>query len=114
LPSEKEWEFAARGGVHTQGFTYSGSNDLNAVGWYKDNGGTVNGVGKKLANELGIFDMTGNLEEWTWDLQGSDRSFRGGNWFSFAESCEVADRYFINPEYRNNARGFRVALSSVP
>jgi formylglycine-generating enzyme required for sulfatase activity len=118
LPSEKEWEFAARGGTQTQGYTYSGSNDLNAVGWYGGNSGNaVKEVGKKLANELGIYDMSGNLWEWSgsWypGYEGSIRVIRGGYWLSYAEFCSVAYRLSYDPEYRDPI-GFRVALSSVP
>jgi formylglycine-generating enzyme required for sulfatase activity len=117
LPSEKEWEFAARGGTQTQGYTYSGSNDWNAVGWYYDNsGGAVHQVGKKQANELGICDMGGNLLEWcgSWypGHEGSYRVVRGGYWGNGAEA--VADRGGNGPEDRFNGLGFRVALSSVP
>jgi hypothetical protein len=117
LPSEKEWEFAARGGTQTQGYTYSGSNDLNAVGWYGENsGGGVHEVGKKLANELGICDMSGNLVEWSgsWypGYEGSYRVIRGGGWDGFAEACTVAFRnYHGYPEVRYGNRGFRVATS---
>jgi formylglycine-generating enzyme required for sulfatase activity len=119
LPSEKEWEFAARGGTQTQGYTYSGSNDLNAVGLYDENsGGAVHQVGKKLANELGIYDMSGNLWEWSgsWypGYEGSFRVIRGGNWHYPAEYCSVAKRNLNDPEFRINYLGFRVALSSVP
>jgi formylglycine-generating enzyme required for sulfatase activity len=120
LPSEKEWEFAARGGTQTQGYTYSGSNDLNAVGWYDENsGGAVHQVGKKQANELGICDMSGNLWEWcgSWypGHEGSSRVIRGGYWYYIAECCTVAARNYCDPEYRvNYLLGFRVALSSVP
>jgi formylglycine-generating enzyme required for sulfatase activity len=119
LPSEKEWEFAARGGTQTQGYTYSGSNDLSLVGWYSDNsGGAVKEVGKKLANELGIYDMSGNLFEWSgsWypGYEGSFRVIRGGYWYDSAENCTVAFRDYLIPEYRYYYYGFRVALSSVP
>jgi formylglycine-generating enzyme required for sulfatase activity len=119
LPSEKEWEFAARGGTQTNGYTYSGSNDLSAVGWYGGNSGNaVKEVGKKLANELGIYDMSGNLWEWSgsWypGYEGSYRVFRGGSGSDGAEGCSVAYRGGINPEDRGYNYGFRVALSSVP
>jgi formylglycine-generating enzyme required for sulfatase activity len=119
LPSEKEWEFAARGGTQTNGYTYSGSNDLDAVGWYNQNSGnTVHEVGKKQANELGIFDMSGNLWElsgsWYPGHEGSYRVFRGGDWGFYAEYCSVANRSISYPPDRSNNFGFRVALSSVP
>jgi sulfatase modifying factor 1 len=118
LPSEKEWEFAARGGTQTQGYTYSGSNDLNAVGWHLENSvGAVHEVAKKLANELGIYDMSGNLFEWTgsWRprYEGSFRVFRGGFWHGSAEVCAVADRGYLIPGDWCYGNGFRVALSSV-
>jgi formylglycine-generating enzyme required for sulfatase activity len=121
LPSEKEWEFAARGGTQTNGYTYSGSNDLDAVGWYSQNSGyAVHEVAKKLANELGIFDMSGNLWEWSgsWHpgYEGSYRVIRGRSCYDLAEYCTVANRLGNIPEYRDYyyGFGFRVALSSVP
>jgi sulfatase modifying factor 1 len=120
LPSEKEWEFAAREGTLTRGYTYSGSNDLDEVGWYSGNSGdAVHEVGKKQANELGIFDMSGNVFEWSgsWSpgLEGSYRVIRGGGWYDYAGYCAVADRDGRYPGSRyNNLLGFRVALSSVP
>jgi formylglycine-generating enzyme required for sulfatase activity len=121
LPREAEWEFAARGGTQTQGYTYSGSNDLNAVGWdIANSGSTVKEVGKKQANELGIYDMSGNLSEWSgsWypGYEGGIRVIRGGVWI-YGEwwVCSVALRYgYPPPEYRVNDIGFRVALSAVP
>jgi formylglycine-generating enzyme required for sulfatase activity len=119
LPNENEWEFAARGGTQTQGYTYSGSNDLSAVGWYLENsGGGVHEVGKKQANELGIYDMSGNLWEWSgsWypGYEGSYRVIRGGYWYGSAEVCAVANRDIYDPGNRGSRYGFRVALSSVP
>jgi len=85
LPTYAEWEFAARGGVHSQGYTFSGGNDLNAVAWYSDNSwqvGRTSPVGQKAANELGIHDMTGNVWEWCFDWRpthvDSFRAYRGG------------------------------------
>jgi formylglycine-generating enzyme required for sulfatase activity len=119
LPTEAEWEFAARGGTQRQGYTYSGSNDLNAVGWYTANSGdAVKEVGKKLANELGIFDMSGNFFEWcgSWypGQEGNKRVIRGGAFYYLASSCTVSYRDYIEPVQRYNHSGFRVALSSVP
>jgi hypothetical protein len=119
LPSEKEWEFAARGGTQTQGHTYSGSNDLNVVGWYSQNSGSaVHEVGQKSANELGIFDMSGNLWEWSgsWShFLGYHRALRGGYWNYDAVICAVASRACSgHPEVRTPDVGFRVAISSVP
>ena len=77
LPSEKEWEWSARGGVSSQGYTYSGSNDLNSVAWYSNNSGNgTKTVGTKAPNELGIYDMSGNVFEWCF----GDCRFRGGSW----------------------------------
>jgi len=117
LPTELEWEWAARGGRQTHGYTYSGSNDLNAVGWYSDNSsGASHEVGTKAANELGIFDMTGNVWEWCWDLYSSDfvyRRLRGGSWDDDASSATVSFRGYIgNPGYRDVSTGFRLACSS--
>jgi hypothetical protein len=117
LPSEKEWEFAARGGVKTNGYEYSGSSDINAVAWYYSNSGnsTHQDVATKLANELGLSDMSGNVWEWCFDIySGSNRVYRGGNWRSFAFGCRVAFRSGSNPTFSYDDFGFRVARSSVP
>jgi hypothetical protein len=118
LPSEKECEFAARGGVSTQGYTYSGSNDINAVAWYDGNsGGATHAVGTKLANELGLFDLSGNVWEWCFDVySGSNRVLRGGSWDSVAGICRAADRYFNGypGDQGSRALGFRVVRSLVP
>jgi formylglycine-generating enzyme required for sulfatase activity len=115
LPSEKEWEWAARGGKNSKGYSYSGSNDLYAVGWIKDNAGMkTQEAGKKLANELGIYDMSGNVWEWCSDLLGpSDRRIRGGSWYISADYASVASRdACYNPVARSSNIGFRLVRSS--
>jgi uncharacterized repeat protein (TIGR02543 family) len=122
LPSEKEWEFAARGGVKTNGYEYSGSNDINAVAWYVSNsGGWPQAVATKLANELGISDMSGNVWEWCIDgYPSSLRVLRGG---SISDSLVsnfflVSRRHGDDPLERYMNVGFRttrnlpMALSS--
>jgi len=119
LPTDAEWEFAARGGTRSQGYTYSGSNDLNAVAWYSDNsGGGPHVVGTKAANELGLYDMSGNAWEWCFEwypgYAGSARVFRGGGWYDYAGYCRVADRSYGYPGNGISIIGFRAARSSVP
>ena len=128
LPTEAEWEFAARGGNRSRGYQYSGSNVLSDVAWYYDNSGSkTHNVGTKAPNELGIYDMSGNVWEWCQDWKGSYigsaqtnpkgpssgsyRVDRGGSWFNFAWSCRVACRYCHTPDYRYFDLGFRLALS---
>lgn len=120
LPKDKEWEWAARGGVSSQGYTYSGSNDANAVAWTWENSGqAAHEIGTKAANELGIYDMSGNASEWcedwdSWDSSDPDRLYRGGSWLSVAYNAEVASRdSFTNPATRDfRGIGFRLARSS--
>ena len=128
LPTEAEWEYAARGGNRSQGYKYSGSNNLNSVAWYRDNSGeTTHDVGQKSPNELGIYDMSGNVSEWCsdWDnhnyyrsspqtnplgpSSGSYRVDRGGCWSYFARYCRVSDRSSDYPDIRNNRLGLRLA-----
>ena len=116
LPSEKEWEFAARGGVQTKGYTYSGSNDLDKVGWFAGNPGDyAREVGKKQANELGIYDMSGNVWEWCgggYAGANTRQAVRGGNWSSIEETCTVSRRMSFEAWNREYYRiGFRVATS---
>ena len=129
LPTEAEWEYAARGGKKSKGYTYSGSNTIDDVAWYVDNSGeTTHEVGTKQANELGIYDMTGNVWEWCQDwfgetyyenssttdpqgpASGTYRVLRGGGWWSVAGGCRVAYRNGDSPGYRNYDLGFRLAL----
>jgi len=111
LPTEEEWEFAARGGLHTHGYTYSGSNDINEVAWHEGNNslfGTKQ-VGTKRPNELRIYDMSGNVWEWCWDVySGSIRVNRGGSCYSSADYCTVSRRNGDYAELSYFAIGFRV------
>jgi formylglycine-generating enzyme required for sulfatase activity len=117
LPSEAEWERAARGGVSSQGYTYSGSNDANAVAWtYENSSNGTKGAGTKSGNELGIYDMSGNVWEWCWDVYNpyiSSRRIRGGSWDNSASGATVSYRAHNRaPDYRYNSDGFRPACSS--
>jgi formylglycine-generating enzyme required for sulfatase activity len=116
LPSEAEWEWAARGGKESRGYKYSGSDDLNAVAWYRGNsGGAAHAVGEKAANELGIYDLSGNAWEFCWDLcwdaVSPTRRRRGGSWDYDAE-CTVAYSSYGPPDNRYYDIGFRLARSS--
>jgi sulfatase modifying factor 1 len=119
LPSVAEWDWAARGGGSSQGYTYSGSNDVNAVAWYYDNS-FPNGpkaVGTKAGNELGIYDMSGNVWEWCWYVDDPAylyrRHRRGGCWDNSADISAVSFRSYYNPDYRENSSfGVRLARSS--
>jgi formylglycine-generating enzyme required for sulfatase activity len=117
LPSEKEWEWAARGGVSSKGYTYSGSNTASVVAWTSENsGGGTKAVGTKSANELGIYDMSGNVWEWCWEVYDpfpSYRRLRGGCWFHNAALGTVSgrdDHYY--PDGQIYDIGFRPACSS--
>ena len=123
LPTEAQWEYAARGGNKSKGYKYSGSNDINSVAKYNSSDGH-NNVKSKQPNELGIYDMSGNVWEWCSDWygsyssssqtnptgpsSGSYRVLRGGSWYYNAESCRVSNRYYYNPSYGDYDFGFRV------
>lgn len=147
LPSETEWEYAARGGTHwTDGFQFSGSNDLNSVGWYDQNSGKYNDpeilfklknqekgtethdVGQKSSNQLGIFDMCGNVWEWCEDFfqtdihkipkdgkpyleESDERVLRGGCHHNWAVHCTVSKRYAIDADAADECIGFRIVAS---
>jgi len=130
LPTEAEWEYAARDGKVSLGYKYSGSNNIDAIAWYEGNSGsTTHAVGTKLPNELGIYDMSGNVWEWCSDWYASDyysnspqnnpqgpstgsfRVLRGGSWYSGAQYCRSAYRSVNGPDDRRSNYGFRLALS---
>ena len=126
LPTEAQWEYASRGGNKSRGCKYSGSNDLGEVGWYGDNSdGKTHPVATKGANELGLYDMSGNVCEWCLDWygsyggdatdptgpsEGSDRVCRGGSWYLDVRFCRSALRDIYAPGIRYASIGFRLAL----
>jgi len=126
LPTEAEWEYVARGGKLSKGYTYSGSDDLDEVGWYyRNSGNQTKEVGTKKANELGIYDMSGNVGEWCWDWydsyssasqtnpkgagSGSYRVLRGGSWYDYDNRCRVSHRNYNSPDRSNGDLGFRLS-----
>ena len=128
LPTEAEWEYAARGGKKRRGYQYSGSSNITDVAWYDGNSGSkTHPVGTKQANELGIYDMTGNVWEWCQDwygsyssssqtnptgaVSGAHRVYRGGSWDFYAGRCRLSYRRYGTPDYRNSILGLRLALS---
>ena len=116
LPTEAEWEYAARGGQRSQGYTYAGSDDIDEVGWYNVNSANkTHNVGQKMPNELGIYDMTGNVWEWcaeTFDENNDgqeDAALYGGAWDSQASTCRVISSRAIRAiTYAVKFIGFRL------
>ena len=128
LPTEAEWEFAARGGNKSRHTQYSGSDNLDEVAWYDGiSNGKTHPVKSKKANELGIYDMSGNVWEWCQDKygkydsspqnnptgpdRGTDRVFRGGGWIYGARHCRLSSRFNVSPVFRDSGLGLRLVLS---
>ena len=112
LPTEAEWEYAARGGNKSKGYTYSGSNNLDAVAWYANNSNRkTQTVAQKKPNELGLYDMSGNVYEWCSDKYRKPAVIRGGSWYYVGSYCQVTYRNSSSPNNRLNHYGFRLVLS---
>ena len=127
LPTEAEWEFASRGGTMSRGYKYSGSNTPGDVAWYNDNSKfTTHDVGMKSPNELGLYDMSGNVDEWCSDWHdsyssnsqtnptgasdGSWRVIRGGSCYCFAGHCRSSKRSYHKPDESHCDLGLRLVL----
>ena len=129
LPTETEWEYAARGGKYVKESEYAGSVELKEVGWFRRNSHReTQVVGIQLPNELGLYGLTGNVWEWCWDWrgnypskriknyrgpeQGDYRVLRGGSWYDDAEYCRVSYRYGYVPDFRRLSYGIRLARTA--
>lgn len=112
IPSEAEWEFAARGGVYSKGYQYSGSDDIENVAWYKENSNRkTHSVKTKLPNELGLYDMSGNVYEWCDDWRdGNYKILRGGCWGSAAKGCLSTYRFDSSPDTKGGDGGIRIVM----
>ena len=127
MPTEAEWEFAARGGNKSQGYQFSGGNNLNSLAWHAGNSGSrTKAVGLKSPNELGLYDMSGNLWEWCSDwygiynassqtnpigpASGTAHVLRGGGWNGGAKNCRISNRDGRAPDYSSDRLGLRLAL----
>ena len=130
LPTEAEWEYAARGGQNQNSALYAGSNKIDDTVWYGENSEVrSHDVGTKAPNELGLFDMCGNVAEWCWDYMGelaiqpqtnphgpqigTMHIKRGGGWLDDAEQCTVYYRSGSAPTGKSSTLGFRVARSVI-
>lgn len=130
LPTEAQWEYAAGGGCKSDGYRYSGSNIVGNVAWFgAGEDGSTNTVGGRKANELGLYDMSGNVWEWcsgyysyygrglllnpsgSENKDGDYRVIRGGAWNNDAKYCRISIRYFNRPDYSDTNLGFRLVLN---
>lgn len=128
MPTEAEWEFAARGGNQSHGYKYAGSNNVGEVAWYESNSdGQTHPVGLKKPNELGLYDMSGNIWEWCHDWEGhyspdeqtnptgpdkgTHRIMRGGSWTYDYTFCRVSNRNYISHVIRASNCGLRLAMT---
>jgi formylglycine-generating enzyme required for sulfatase activity len=130
LPTETEWEYAARGGPHWRdGYRYSGSDDIDSVAWYdRRHGDQTQPVARKAPNQLGLYDMSGNIWEWCQDSfssnlkaipldgspcvrPGNERVLRGGCFHNWAAHCTVSKRYEIARDFHDGCIGFRVVMA---
>ncbi len=128
LPTEAEWEYAAKGGIEGKGYRFSGSDNIDEVGWHAGNSERrPHSVGQKQPNELGLYDMTGNMWEWCQDKygkfyyeqnikyspegpsDGSGRVRRGGSWFTSVKNCRTSARSSLNENYKDNSITIRLA-----
>lgn len=126
LPTEAEWEYAARGGRKGGAYRFAGGDELEELGWFLENAqGRTQKVGALRPNALGLYDMSGNVWEWCSDwyqqsldqrllenpqgpLRGEDRVLRWGSWYVYEEYCALEYRFGFMPSYRNNSFGFRL------
>lgn len=124
LPTEAEWEYAARGGVFSGNWMYAGSDELSDVAWWVSNTEATKTVNRKKPNELGIYDMSGNVAEWCYDWygeyspenqtnpagpqNGTNRCVRGGHWIDGSNAARVAFRYSLGPQQSNYNTGLRL------
>ena len=126
MPTEAEWEYAARGGKYSHGYRYAGSSNVNEVAWY-NSGGSLHPVADKTPNELGLYDMSGNVSEWCqdWYVQydsapqtnpigpesGQNNVHRGGSWLQPATLCRVSSRFNLNPNKGTEDLGLRLVMN---
>ncbi|MDO4190866.1 MAG: formylglycine-generating enzyme family protein [Bacteroidales bacterium] len=122
LPTEAQWEYAARGGNKSKHLKYAGSNSIGSVAWFYYSKGVTHSVGLKMANELGLYDMSGNVFEWCadwytpWELADNEmvadtaRVLRGGSWSSPSKKCRISNRFCQQPDTRAGNFGLRLAL----